>query len=440
MKSVPIKPREKDAILQALGAGVVPKQGLSHVQVGRAREVKALLGDIERIAQGGAAFRLIVGSYGSGKTFFLHLVRLVAMEKGLLVVNADLGPDRRLHATDGKAQSLYNELMRNLSTRTRPGGGALPSVMEKFLQESQNKAQQTGRPVVEVVRERLGTLEELVDGFDFASVLNIYRQAAIQDDENKKNAAIRWMRGEWSTRTEAKQALGVRSIINDAGFYDYLKLMGQFAVLAGYKGLLVVLDEMVNLFKLQSAKARTANYEQILRILNDVLQGNTSHIGFVLGGTPEFLMDSRRGLYSYVAMQSRLAENQYMQDGLIDMSGPVLRLAALTPEEILVLLEKIRHIFAVGDPERYLVPDRALTGFMDYCAKKIGEAYFRTPRTTIKAWVNFLAILEQNPGTSWEDILGQGQVTIQADSLDENSASNPGERGEDDDDLATFRI
>lgn len=433
-----IKSRERDTILQALGAGVVPKQGLRHIQVGRAREVGALIADVERIAQGGASFRLVVGSYGSGKTFFLNLVRLVALEKGLLVVNADLGPDRRLHATEGQARSLYNELMRNLATRTRPDGGAMPSVVEKFLSETHHKANQSGKPIAQVVRERLAHLEELVDGFDFAAVLSTYWHAAENDDESKKGAAIRWLRGEWATRTDARQALGVRTIIDDAKIYDYLKLMGEFAVLAGYKGLLVVLDEMVNLFKLQSARARASNYEQVLRIINDVLQGTTGHIGFVLGGAPEFLMDTRRGLYSYPALQSRLAENQFARDGLIDLSGPVIRLPALTPEEIFVLLGNIRNVFAGGDPVRHLVPDQALTAFMDHCTRKIGEAYFRTPRTTIKAWVNLLAILEQNPGARWEELLGQLAIyPDQPESLDIPDASPA---GDGDDDLATFRI
>ncbi|WP_395715123.1 ATP-binding protein [Reyranella sp.] len=406
-----IKPRERDVIVQALRAGVVPKLGLRHIQVGRAREVEELIKDVDRVASDGATIRFVIGDYGAGKTFFLNLIRLIALERKLVVMNADLAPSRRLHATDGQARSLFNELARNTSTRTKPEGGALASIVERFVGDTLVQAKKDGKDIEEAIQQKLAPLRDLVSGFDFATVLARYTKAYDEGDEAQKTASLRWLRAEYSTRTEARAALGVRDIIDDERVYDYLKLYGAFVRLAGYGGLLVLLDEMVNLYKLTHAQARNANYEQILRILNDVLQGGASGIGFLMGGTPEFLMDTRRGLYSYSALQSRLAENRFAQGGLVDLSGPILRLQNLTPEDLYILLTNIRTVFAGGDQARHLVPDDALMAFMKHCSLKIGDAYFRTPRNTVTAFVNLLSVLEQNPGSQWQSLLDGIEVT-----------------------------
>lgn len=443
-----IKLKERDAIVQALRAGVVPKIGLRHIQVGRAREIEEMVKDIDRIAQGGSGVRFIVGEYGSGKTFFLNLVRLIALERKLVVLSADLAPDRRMHASGGQARSLFAELTRNLATRTKPEGGALPSVVERFISEAIRKARSDGDSVDDVIHHRLSSLEELVSGFDFAAVVTHYWRASEDGDDEGKTAALRWLRAEYSTRTDARNALGVRNIIDDSGFYDYLKVLAKFVTLAGYDGLLVTLDEMVNLYKLTSSQARNSNYEQILRILNDALQGSAANIGFLMGGTPEFLMDTRRGLYSYPALQSRLAENVFARDGLVDLSGPVIRLQNLAPEDLFVLLGNIRNVFASGDPSRHLVPDSAFKAFMTHCSKRIGDAYFRTPRNTVTAFVNLLSVLDQNPDASWEELLGT--LEIQEDVPEDltaglgniNDENAPADHGpkDDDDDLTTFRL
>ena len=428
---VAIRPRDRDTILQALSAGVVPRVGLRHVQVGRAKEVAALVRDIDRIADGGSAIRFVIGEYGAGKTFFLNLVRLIALERRCVTLQADLAPDRRIHASGGQARNLYAEAVRNMATRTKPEGGALASIVERFITECAKDAEGRGAPVERAIDERLAGLHEHVGGHDFASVLKAYWRASEGCDEVLKAAALRWLRAEYPTKTEARQALGVRSIIDDADIYDSLKLLAEFVRLAGYAGLVVIFDEMVNIYKLQSSQARNQNFEQILRILNDTLQGNVTGLGFLFGGTPEFLMDSRRGLYSYQALQSRLQENSFATGGLIDLNGPVLRLQNLTPEELLVLLGNIRAIFSLGDPADYLVPDAALTAFMEHCNKRIGEAYFRTPRNTIKAFVQLLSVLEQNPGTDWRQLLGAVEIEAEEDA---------DEPAEPDDELATLRL
>jgi hypothetical protein len=414
-----IRPRDRDAILQSLRAGVVPRAGLQHIQVGRADEVAALVADLDRVADGGAAVRFVIGDYGSGKTFFLHLVRAVALEKKLVTVHADLGPDRRLQSTGGQARSLYAELLRNAATRARPDGGALPSIVERFIGTA---------PSEDVIRERLSALAELTGGPTFADVIAAYWRGHTTQDTALQEHAVRWLRGEFSTRTEAKDALGVRDIVDDADVYDQLKLLARFVKLAGYEGLVVMLDEMVNLHKLASPRSRQANYEQILRILNDGLQGTAAHLGFLMAGTPDFLLDNRRGLYSYPALESRLAENRFAKDGLKDLTGPVLRLANLTPEDLFVLLGKLRHVQAGGDPSRYLVPDEGLTAFMAHCQERIGEGYFRTPRATVTAFVGLLAVLEQNPQASWRELVGKTPVSPDKPPADTE------------DDLASFKL
>lgn len=436
-----IRAKERDAIIQSLKSGVTPKIGIQHIQVGRMNELQALYNDIERVASGGSTFRLIIGDYGSGKTFFLSVVRSIALERKLVTVHADLSPDRRIHATSGQARNLYSELMRNLSTRTKPDGNALPSVVEKFITVARQEADQKGIDVSRVIHEKLGTLSEMVGGYDFAKVIDSYWRGHEMDDDSLKSSAIRWLRAEYTTKTDARKDLDVRTIISDGSFYDTLKLMSLFVRQAGYEGLLVNLDEMVNLYKLSNTQARTSNYEQILRILNDCLQGSAEYIGFLLGGTPEFLLDPRRGLYSYEALRTRLAENSFAQRaGVIDYSSPALHLASLTPEELYILLKNLRHVFACGDSSRYLVPDTALKSFLTHCSKTIGDAYFRTPRNTIKAFLDILAVIEQNPSIQWSDLIDK--VSIEEDrpsDVVEDSIIADDDK-HDSDGLASFKL
>lgn len=409
---ITIRPRDRDAILQSLRAGVVPRVGQHLIQVGRKREIETLVKDIDRIADGGSSFRLVIAEYGAGKTFLLNLIRSVAMEKKLVVMSADLNPDRRLQASGGQARSLYAELTRNMSTRTKPDGGAMAGVVEKFIATSKAQATEEGKKVESVIADKLSSLTELVNGFDFATVIGAYCRGAETENETLRTNAIRWLRGEFSTRTDARQALGVREIVDDGAVYDQLKLLARFVRLAGSSGLLVCLDEMVNLYKLSNTATRNANYEQILRILNDCLQGNCEGLGFVLGGTPEFLMDTRRGLYSYQALQSRLSQNAFVSGALVDFSGPVVKLSSLTPEDLFVLLQKIRHVHALGESTKGVIPDEGIVAFMKHCSGKIGQEYFRTPRTTITSFINLLAVIEQNEDASWASLMGQVDVSL----------------------------
>jgi hypothetical protein len=433
-----IRRRQRDAIIQSLRAGVVPRVGQQHIQVGRAGEIKALLEDIERINDGGSSIRFVIGAYGSGKTFFLHLVRAIAMERKLVTAHADLSPDRRLYSSSGHARSLYSELMRNLATRSKPDGGALSSVVERFVNSAHKEAKDRRVATQQVIHERLEKLSEMVGGYDFAQVIEAYWRGHESGNDQLQSDAVRWLRGEFATRTDARRALGVRVIIDDARIWDHLKLMARLVRLAGYSGLIVGLDEMVNLYKLAHTRSRNSNYEQILRILNDSLQGTAVGLGVLMGGTPEFLMDTRKGLYSYEALQTRLAENTFAVGQLVDFSGPVIRLAGLTPEDLFLLLQRIRHVYASGDPGSYLVPDAAIQAFMRHCEDRIGEAYFRTPRNTITQFVSLLSVLEQNPGVAWQDLVSG--VEIQEESDPDLLPLEIDPDDEDDDNLSSFRL
>lgn len=441
-----LRARDRDAIIQSLRAGVVPRRGHQHIQVGRAEEVQALLQDLDRVADGGSALRFIIGDYGSGKTFFLHLVRSIGLEKGLVAAQTDLSPSRRLHSTGGEARTLYADLMANLATRTRPEGGAMPSVVERFVTSALQEGRERGVATRAVLDGRLAALSEMPGGYDFAEVIAAYWQGHDEGSDRLKSDAVRWLRGEFATRTDARKALGVRTIIDDASIYDHLKLFARFVRLAGYAGLVTCFDEMVNLYKLANTRARNSNYELILRIVNDSLQGSAVGLGILFGGTPEFLMDPRRGLYSYEALQSRLAQNRFAADGLKDLSGPVVSLPGLTPEELFVLLRNLRHVYASGDPAAYLLPDEALVAFMEHCSQRIGDAYFRTPRSTIRAFLELLAVLEQNPQIDWRQLLGDIELAAETNpdleplEAEEDGVGSAGATPGGDDDLASFRL
>jgi len=441
--AITIKPRERDAILQSLRAGVVPRIGLQHIQVGRKDEVAAILSDLDRIAQDGATVRFIIGRYGSGKSFFLNLARMVALEKKFVVVQADISPDRRLHASGGQARSLYSELMHNMSAGAKRDGGALPGLVERWISEVEFEAKETGGDPQKEIYRRLKPLQENVSGYDFATVVNKYVEGSQQGNDAMTNASLRWLRAEYATKTEARQDLGVRSIIGDQDVYDYLKLMAAFVRLAGYSGLLVNLDEMgVLAQRLNSKSARDANYEMILRIFNDCLQGSVNGLGVVFAGTDTFMDDRRRGLASYEALATRLANNTFAIDDLRDYSGPVIRLPNLTVEDLYVLLHNIRQVYASGDVSRYLVPDEALKAFIQHCAQTLGSEFYQTPRDAVKGFVGFLSVLEQNPGTDWQKLLGginlQPSINPEIIPVTEDDTQVPpnGEK----DELATFRL
>jgi hypothetical protein len=400
-----IKPKERETIIRSLQSGVVPRIGLQHFHVGRNEELASFVHDIDTISNGGTSFRLVIGEYGSGKTFFLSLIRNIALEKGLVTINADLSPQKRLYGT-GLVRSLLSELIASFSTRTKKDGNALPNILEKFISIAQEISVETGRTVGTIINEMLEDLKEYPTGYTFAKVIGIYWKAYESGNDILLNNALKWLKAEYSAKLDAIRELGVRDILNDNSFFDTIKLYSILVRKAGYKGLFVCLDEMVNLYKISHSVSRKANYEEILCILNNTLQGTLSNIGFVMSGTPEFLTDTSRGLYSYEALRSRLAENKFSKNlGVIDYNSTVMRLSNLTQEELYLLLINLRNVYAYGEKEKYLIPDEAIIAYLSHCMNKIGESYFRTPRNTIKGFLDLLSILDQYKDKKWTDII-----------------------------------
>jgi hypothetical protein len=443
-----IKRRERDAVLQSLQAGLVPKQGLHLIQVGRKSEVSALLQDLDRVHDEGASFRIVVGRFGSGKSFFLNLVRNLAFQKTLVVAQADFSMERRLYASGGQARALYSELMRNVATKAQPEGGALPSVLTSWVSKVQHAVMSSGGTTEDVDRklaEDLRDLQSHVGGFEFAEVVRAFYRGFVEKNDSLQAAALKWLRGEYTTKTDARAELGIRRIIDDDSFYDSLKLMAAFVRKAGYGGLLINLDEMVVLsHRLPNSRARQANYEALLTLLNDSFQGSTRGLGFVFAGTDECLEDKRRGLFSYEALRSRLAENSLArQQGLVDLSGPVIRLQPLTPEDLFVLLKNIGFVHASGDPAKILVPDEGIVAILRTANERLGAEYFKTPRDVVRSFVGLLNLLDQNPDKTWRDLLGSDvfQNPQVAMSTEEEFARGAAPAPDDaDDDLAAFKV
>lgn len=413
--TIAVPKRISSALLGSLAAGVVPRIGLEYIAVGRQQEIRALLQDLDNIAAGGAAFRLIVGRYGSGKSFLLQLIRNHAMDRGFVVADADLSPERRLTGSQRQGVATYRELMRNLATKIRPDGGALPAILERWIANIQMQvAKSTGLDATSdaftaaVERQMMtviGKMEELVHGFDFASVLRSYWRGYRQGNEQLRDAALRWLRGEFSTKTEARQALGVRVVIDDDSWYDYIKLVARLAVGLGYKGLIIILDEMVNLYKISHAQSRQANYEKYLTMFNDTMQGKASYLGIITAGTSQFVEDTRRGLYSYEALRSRLTESRLLPSGLLDTRGPILRLAPLSYEELFVLLCRLRDIHAGHYGYAPRLVDSQLILFLQEAVNRLGAEELLTPREVTRDFITLLNLLEQNPELQFEQLL-----------------------------------
>ncbi len=427
-------------IINSLKGGVVPRIGLPYITVGREAEIRALLTDLSLIADGGASFRFLVGRYGSGKSFLLQTIRTHAMGEGFVVADADLSPERRLQGGQGQGLATYRELMRNLSTKTRPEGGALMLILDRWISNLQmqvagelgtgavapggstapggtpapNGATATGgtpndpalnQAVEARIREQVASLEEMVHGFDFARLLTLYYRAVVDGNDELKGNVARWFRGEYRTKTEARQELGVSIIIGDDDWYDYVKLFAQFLKGAGYQGMLVLIDELVNLYKIPNSVTRQYNYEKILTMYNDTLQGKAHHLGIIMGGTPQSIEDRRRGVFSYEALRSRLTQGRFAAEGMRDMLAPIIHLHPLTYEELLVLIEKLQQIHAGYFGYEARLNESDLVQFLQIEFGRVGADTHLTPREVIRDFIELLDIAYQNPSTPVASIL-----------------------------------
>jgi len=425
--SIPPK-RIANAIINALKGGVVPRIGLEYIAVGRDAEIGALLHDIEIIADGGSAFRFIVGKYGSGKSFLLQTIRNYAAEKGFVVADCDLSPERRFVGTRGQGLATYRELIKNMSTKTKPDGGALPLLLEKWLSAVQTRvmlengdAADFGRLVEREIYSVIGSLEGMVNGFDFARAVMLYYRAYNSSDDRTKSNVVKWFRGEYATKTEAKNDLNVNFIVSDDNWYDFLKVFAVFLVRAGYKGLLIIIDELVNIFKISHTATRQGNYEKILTMYNDALQGKAGYIGFLLGGTPQCVEDKYRGLFSYEALRSRLSAGRYASEEYRDMLAPIIRLSMLTHEEMYVLIEKLAAIHGRLFDYAPRIARKELLAFLTEEYSRVGASAHMTPREIIRDFIELLDILYQNPEKEAASILGSGDYIIRENAGDEFS-------------------
>ena len=428
MKQTNPPKRITSTVLNALKGGVVPRVGLEYITVGRDREIDALLRDIDIIADGGAAFRFIVGKYGSGKSFLLHSIRNYATERGFVVVDADLSPERRFVGAKGQGLATFKELMKNMSTKTKPDGGALPLILERWISGIQSAvAAEDGvlpgdpafdRLVEQKVYQVTGNLQGMVNGFEFAKAVLLYYEAYLSGDDSLKSNVLKWFRGEYPTKTEAKRELNINFIVTDDTWYDFLKIFAEFMVYAGYRGMLVLIDELVNLFKIPHSATRQSNYEKILTIYNDVLQGKAQHIGFLIGGTPQCIEDKYKGVFSYEALRSRLSEGRFASDTVKDMLSPIIRLKMLTYEEMYVLIEKLVQMHGQLFSYEPKLTQEELVAFLSAEYNRVGADTHITPREIIRDFIEFLNILYQNPSSTAQEILGSSSFVL-ADAAQE---------------------
>ncbi len=433
-KQVKIPKRIASAIINSLKGGVVPRIGLPYITVGRRTEIDALLHDVDIIREGGAAFRFIVGQYGSGKSFLLQTIRNHVMDRNFVVVDADLSPERRLQGTKGQGLATYKELIRNMSTKTRPDGGALTLILDRWISSVQAETAAETDPaspdfeksVEKKIYQVISALNEMVHGFDFARLLTLYYRASMSGDDETKAKAVKWFRGEYSTKTEAKNELGVNIIITDDDWYEYLKIFAVFLKRAGYSGLLILIDELVNIYKVPNAITRQYNYEKILTMYNDTLQGKASYMGIIMGGTPQCIEDTRRGVYSYEALRSRLTEGRIARenkDGIRDMLAPVIRLVPLTHEELVVLTEKLAEIHAELFGYERKISQEENVSFIRAELGRVGADSRITPREVIRDYIELLDMVYQNPGMSISEFIASDAVN----SLSAVPESNDGD-------------
>lgn len=407
--------RIAQTVLNSLKGGVVPRVGLPYITVGRKSEIEALLHDVDILEEGGASFRFIVGRYGSGKSFLIQTIRNYVMDRGFIVADADLSPERRLQGTRGQGLATYRELISNLSTKTKPEGGALTLVLDRWISGVQSQAlQETGLEpgspaLTQAVDQKIvavtSAVSELVHGFEFAKLLSLYYHAYVEGEEEKKQQVAQWFRGEYATKREAKEELGVNILITDDNWYEYLKLFAVFFRLAGYAGMMIFIDELVNLYKIPNAITRQYNYEKLLTMYNDTLQGKARYLGIVMGATPQSIEDKRRGVYSYEALRSRLAEGKFSRPGARDLLAPVIRLEPLTPEEMLVLCEKLCAMHAGLYGYQRSLSTQELADFIKLEYGRIGADQNITPREVIRDFIELLDLLYQNPSLTLGELM-----------------------------------
>ena len=416
------------ALLSSVAAGVVPRSGAPYIAIGRQDEIAALLSDLENINEGGGALRFLIGRYGSGKSFLIQLIRGYALDRGFVTADADLSPERRLYGTGGSGVATYKELIKNLATKASPDGGALSKIIIRWINGIRSDIAEGGdlpeaefsRRVTSRIYSELREMEEFVGGFDFAKVVSEYYNATLDDNEDKKSACLRWLRGEFASKTEARSTLGftVSCIIDDDNWYDFIKLWASLVRKMGYRGFVVFIDECVNLYKISHRVSRENNYEKILSMFNDALQGRAPGLAIVFGGTPQFLEDTRRGLFGYEALRSRLCDSRFAAGEYKNLIGPVIRLRRLTDDELFALISRITKLYSMYYGWEARITQSEMIDFLNICLAKAGADSMITPREMLRDYMTVLNILMQNEEATFDNVVGK--VTLKPEENEEN--------------------
>lgn len=427
-----IPKRIASAVINSLKGGVVPRTGLPYIAVGRETEINALLHDVDIISDGGASFRFIMGKYGSGKSFLLQTIRNYVMDKNFVVADADLSPERRLQGTKGQGLATYKELIRNMSTKTKPEGGALTLILDRWISSVQSRTAaeceldptdpEFVKKVEKNIYEVINSLNEMVHGFDFSKLLTIYYRSYVNGDDESKAKVVKWFRGEYVNKTEARSELGVNIIITDDDWYEYIKLFAFFLKQAGYNGMLILIDELVNIYKIPHSITRQYNYEKILTMYNDTLQGKAKYLGIIMCGTPQCIEDTRRGIYSYEALRSRLSEGRFGRDDMKDMLAPVIKLVPLTYEEMLILIEKLADIHSQLFDYKQTITEEDMVNFIKIEYGRIGANKNITPREVIRDFIELLNIVYQNPTVNMTELLNSESFEYAKTELEDDNA------------------
>jgi hypothetical protein len=429
-----IKKRDSSSILNSLGGGVVPSRGLHHIMVGRTDEADQILNDLENVKSGSSIVKFFIGPFGSGKSFIQSLIKQIAFTENFVVAKADFTPERRLYGTEGKAVAIYSELMKNLSIKTNPDGNALETILQKWISDVQTKVVQEKtygsvefdnpefvRDVEKEINAVVSKMDELTGGYDFARILTVYFKGFVEDRTDKQRCAIRWLRGEYGTRTEARQDLGVRGIIEDNNYYDYIKVIAKFVQQIGYAGLVINLDEAINLYKIIHKQAREKNYETILKMYNDATQGNVEGLYITFGGTPEFLEDDRRGMFGYGALKRRLESNRFETKEYRDLSQPVIKLTPLNHNDTFLLMTKLRDIHAAHHGYEATVRKDEIAEFLKQEYGRPGAEENLTVGDIIRNFLGALNILHQNPEFDRKEIFGGEETTQKTETASVSS-------------------
>ena len=396
-------------MMNALSSGVVPRRGLEYIAVGRRKETETFVNDLADTAEGGGAFRFISGRFGNGKSFMTQMIRNYAMDRRFVVMDADLAINRRLTGNKREGQNTFMELIRNMAVRARPDGGALELILQTWLD---SVAEETGRDsatkMEKALRTKLSELSDMTFYQDFVKVMLAYWWSISTEDED--NPALRWLKGEYTMKSEARRDLGVSVIIDDSNWYDFIKMWARFVKIAGYSGLVVFIDEGVILYKLPSKISRSNNYERLLTMFNDIMQGKSSYLSMYVCGTPDFIEDQNRGLYSYEALRSRLVAGRY-ENGYDNYLGPVINLRPLTNEEVYVLLQTLRDLYEQRNGIQTGLTDEMLETYLRTVMSNSISSEMITPREITRDFISLMDTLRQNDGLTFDKLVRERKVT-----------------------------